>query len=489
LLLAVAESEATMASSSPNELTRLAPGVLHESIATPSDPTQSYALYLPSSFKVTERGSATVAATGARAGEVAPKRAVAHEELLPLLLVFDPRSRGAFAAEIFLPAAERFGWIVASSNNTMSDGPWEPNVRAVNAMVPDLLARLPIDRRRIYATGFSGGAMVAWLLGLQSGQLAGVIAVGGRPPDGIVQGRVQGPPSFALWSAAGSSDFNYRPSLRLDEQAAEAGVAHRFEPFDGVHAWFRADEAERAVSWLEVLAMRDGLRPRDEAWIDATLRSEIERVEAHSAAGDALGALRALRASVETYRGLRDVGVLEAQLRELEGSAATVAAQREDARAVRYETAGLQRLGKALAELRESEPVPPVAKLETLLGLSGLLRDADEEGAIAAGARRVLASMFVQFGFYAMRDFLADESFTRAARSLTLALEIDPDKPGAWYNLACAEARSRRKAAALVALEQAIAKGYADREHLASDPDLESLREEPRYLAVLASLE
>src|SRR5690349_18514215 len=70
-------------------------GKLVENIATRLDPTQSYTLYLPSSYDATKKQ--------------------------PLLLVFDPRQRGTVAANIYKDAAEEFGWILISSNLTRSD--------------------------------------------------------------------------------------------------------------------------------------------------------------------------------------------------------------------------------------------------------------------------------------------------------------------------------------------------------------------------------
>ncbi len=174
----------------------------------------------------------------------------------------------------------------ASSNNTMSDGPWEPNTRAVNAMFPDLMKRLPIDDRRVYATGFSGGAMLSWIVGLRTGQLAGVLSVGGRLPDGL-EDQV---PGFAFWAAAGRTDFNYRPSAELDAIAAKAGVPHRLEYFDGPQTPTPAADARRALGWFEVLAMRDGRRPRDEAFVDAELAVDVRRRGARAAGSRARSA-------------------------------------------------------------------------------------------------------------------------------------------------------------------------------------------------------
>lgn len=139
----------------PTYLGTLAPGSLTSAIPTLSDPTQTWELYLPQGFSPARKW--------------------------PVLILFDPRSRGKVAAELFRAAADEFGWVLASSDNTMSDGPGEPNARAINAMIPDVMKRLPIDERRIYAGGFSGGAVLAWTVGLKGNYLAGVISIGGRP--------------------------------------------------------------------------------------------------------------------------------------------------------------------------------------------------------------------------------------------------------------------------------------------------------------------
>jgi len=90
-----------------------------------------------------------------------------------------PRGRGTAAAEIYTTAAEELGWIVVSSNDTLSDGPVEPNVRAVHALWPEIHTRFRTDPKRIYAAGFSGTVGVAWALGAERQELAGVIGPAG----------------------------------------------------------------------------------------------------------------------------------------------------------------------------------------------------------------------------------------------------------------------------------------------------------------------
>lgn len=68
------------------------------------------------------------------------------------------------------------------------------------------------------------------------------------------------------------------------------------------------------------------------------------------------------------------------------------------------------------------------------------------------------------------------------------AIELDASDPYAHYNLACALALHRQVEAALEALEQAVSHGFRDGAHLAQDPDLENLRDAPRFRTLLDRL-
>src|SRR5262245_45658803 len=68
-----------------------APGTVHASVAVAADSSNSYALYLPSAYTANKSW--------------------------PLLLVFDPFGRGEVSVKLFHEAAEKYGFIVAGSNN------------------------------------------------------------------------------------------------------------------------------------------------------------------------------------------------------------------------------------------------------------------------------------------------------------------------------------------------------------------------------------
>ena len=67
-------------------------------------------------------------------------------------------------------------------------------------------------------------------------------------------------------------------------------------------------------------------------------------------------------------------------------------------------------------------------------------------------------------------------------------IKLRPDAPGPFYNLACAQARLNLKTQALQSLEQAARNGYSDDEHMQTDSDLESLRDDPAFAKLLEAV-
>ena len=60
-----------------------------------------------------------------------------------------------------------------------------------------------------------------------------------------------------------------------------------------------------------------------------------------------------------------------------------------------------------------------------------------------------------------------------------------PDVAWGYYNLACANARTGNIDEAFVQLGAAVDHGWDDPEHLGYDPDMDPLRDDPRYAAIL----
>ena len=77
--------------------------------------------------------------------------------------------------------------------------------------------------------------------------------------------------------------------------------------------------------------------------------------------------------------------------------------------------------------------------------------------------------------------FFASGEYAEAKTRLEQALERHPEAGGLLYNLACAESRLGETDAALAHLERSIEIWPGFREAAAGDPDLEAIRDDPRF--------
>lgn len=411
-------------------------GKLVENIASRADATQTYTLYLPTTYDAMKQQ--------------------------PLLYVFDPRGRGTFAAEIFKDAAEQYGWMIISSNQTRSDDDGAANARALRALMPEM-NRYAINPRRVYAAGFSGTAILACAVGIDSKALAGVIGVGGRLVEPIPPAKF----SFAHYGFAGDSDFNNREMRVIDDMLEKEGKTHRFQQFDGGHQWLPPELARQAVDWMEVLAMKNQLRARDASLIariyaaDITAASALKGVEA----------LRRYREIVRTFDGLHPIDDAVAAIKELENDPALERERKEIAKWDQFEVRFLNDAPKrAPADFRVAE----------------LQRRAKRDGAEGATARRLLEAMYAQTSFYLPRRLMERRDYELAADVLKVAIQIHGDRWPAWYNLAAAQARAGNRRRALESLEKAITLGFTNRDQLLADEDFASLRADTRFQALLA---
>ena len=63
-----------------------------------------------------------------------------------------------------------------------------------------------------------------------------------------------------------------------------------------------------------------------------------------------------------------------------------------------------------------------------------------------------------------------------------------PDDPAVWYNVACMYACMGETERALAYLEKSIGSGTGGREWTKHDPDFDSIRDDPRFQALVAKL-
>jgi dienelactone hydrolase len=414
-------------------------------VACTADATQTYALYVPSNYT--------------------------KEKVWPVIYCFDPGARGLAPVERLKAAAEKFGYIVAGSNNSRN-GPWEANEAAIQAMTRDVAAHLAVDRRRVYVAGLSGGARVAVQLALV-GYAKGVIACSaGFPTQGEgVPPRVP----FPFFGTAGTEDFNYREMKQLDADLDDRSARHRIVIFNGGHEWAPAELLTSAVEWLELQAMRAETRSRDEALIKIAWQTRLAAVPVSGG----LERWRELKSLAVDFKGLADTGEVENQAKKLAGAPEVKAG-------LKTERALIAREGALLEQIEFAVGRNAAAKQKLVAELRAKA-EAAEDSPEGQMVRRVLASYFY-FVREDVRDLFASRDYKRAAEILELAVELRPGQSRTWFDLARARASSRDAAGALAALRRSAEVGFSDAGRAEADPAFEKLKADPSFQEILVTI-
>lgn len=123
------------------------------------------------------------------------------------------------------------------------------------------------------------------------------------------------------------------------------------------------------------------------------------------------------------------------------------------------------------------------ARALVLLGDEGLQALLDA-GVRMEGLDRYTVSVRIHIG----NSYLERGEYEKALAEYDKAKAIEPRNSVVHYNLACTYAEMKQIAKALEALELAVECGYDDVEWMEKDEDLDNLRDEPRYKALVQRL-
>jgi hypothetical protein len=220
-----------------------------------TDDTVSYHMFVPESLKM--------------------------QKAWPVLFVFSPGGGNPGTLKRYIPGAERNAWALVVSVESANSCK-RPSAEVINAMVDDVTERYPIDKKRIYASGHSGGSREAGLLGehMRKRDFAGLLANGA----GVGYGRVyvQSPKS-SIYALCGSNCFN-----RWDMPTSLSRIKCKNKKlviFPGNHDWASAAYMTEGMSTLtgwflkDARSMQDAYAAERKRFVERQLE-EIESLKA-----------------------------------------------------------------------------------------------------------------------------------------------------------------------------------------------------------------
>lgn len=432
-------------------------GEIIERVASTANPEQSYALFLPPGYT--------------------------PEKKWPILYAFDPIGRGLVPVKLFQEAARQFGWIVVGSNNSR-------NGIDTSLIVKDFWAdthqKFSIDERRVYTTGFSGGARVASAVALSyRGAVAGVIAASGGPPPDF---NVAAAKEIEFFGTAGTDDFNFPEMQQLKRRMEEVGVTNRLLVFAGGHEWPSAEICGEAIAWMEVQAMKSGTRAKDDALIDLRLAAKTRAARDYETKKQLYEAYGEYQALITEFSGLRAIDELAFATERLRNSKEVKAAIKSEKDEEQDQAKLSERVRSLIAKLQDAS-IYAETMSELKYVLSDLTKKSEGNKGVADQrvARRVSQSLLVEIyeEAFALKQ---KKNYGLIPAKFELATLIKPKDPRVFYELAGAYARIGNRRRAMAALGQAIERGFSDLVRIEQNEDFATLRDDPGYKKMIAGL-
>jgi dienelactone hydrolase len=429
-------------------------GTIIPKVTCSSDPAESYALYLPSNF------------SGSRKW--------------PILYVFDPFARGQIAAKVVQAAAEKFGYIVAASNNS-KNGPMGGSKEAAIAMWDDTHLKLPVDTHRRYVTGLSGGSRVAASVALSCGDcVAGVIADAAALPTGAEPPRRM---KFAYFAAVGDADFNYAEFAKLRRELDAANARYRIRIFEGSHGWAPAEVWMEALNWMDIQAMASGDMPRGESRITDTLQQTLARANAYLSNHDALAAFREYQSLVRDFSSLADVSAAKAKLTELGKNQAVKTAEKREAAEVEEQHRLVEAPYKQMQKLSTGD-LDADGFSQLLTAVSNLKSKSQRAGPTNLLLRRALSELVV-VAYDSGQTCTQEKNYKSALAFFRLAAAGSSKLGFAHFQRALIYAITSNKRDMLAELRSALSGGYHEPSALDGE-EFQPYRTDEDFQALLA---
>jgi len=434
-------------------------GKITDTIRCKANSKFSYALYLPANYSETSKW--------------------------PVIFVFDPAARGRLGVSGFVEAAAKYGYIVAGSNNSKNQLPWNEISDAVNSMFTDVQQRFSIDSRRIYTSGFSGGSRVASMIALQNNIITGVIACGAGLPN---EAALDNLPSFSYFGIVGNRDMNYMEMYDLGRKLDSLRINSEIRVFEGGHDWPSSNILQEAVEWMEIQAMNKGLKEKNTGFINSRFLIKKQKAEMLWDKGRLIESVLIYGYLIKDFPRNPSATKIKETLDSLKKTAEYSKAVKNFNRNRTLELETQSDLVTILYTQIRAESLPDTVRY-LLANKIRLLKNMEtgkdsSRQVIASRVRMLVSTICYETG----KNLLTVKKYKGATICYQVGVMIDPPNKSMQYQLAKAYAYNNETDKSFVSLEKAIRMGIDSRKLIESEPAFLILKNQKRYVELLKLL-
>lgn len=399
------------------------------------DPSQSYALYIPSK---------------------------GNKEALPAIYFFDPHADGSLPVNKYQALADTYNFILIGSNNSKNGNDWSTTEKIWNTLHNDSRKRLKINTDRLYTCGFSGGAKVASYVALNHNNIKGVIAGGAALPDGTAPRNFK----FSFTAIAGEGDMNMTDLVAITNDFDKTSTPHRIIFFGGKHEWAPENIMNIAFAGLQMDAMREKIIQKDDAFISNYVIASKKRMNDDIAANNLINAERECTLSINMLNGLTE----EVNwFKEKDASLVKSTAYKKELQQQQNLFHTEQILKADYVQQFQQGDMNYWTK--TITDLQTRAKAKTPEGSMY---QRLAA--YLSLAFYSISNQLMNSNQNEAAQYFVQLYKLDdPTNSEAWYFSAVLNARNNNAQAAESDLLKAVENGFNDEERMEQQPEFQSL--------------
>lgn len=264
-------------------------GRVVDSIAVSASQGETFALYLPKSHRPDTPAS--------------------------VVFIFDPAARGAAGVKPFIPAAEKYNYILICSNDS-KNGPYEQNFQVVNRLLNHAFTNFNIHEKGIYTSGFSGGSRLATTIAVLTNSMQGVIGCGAG--FSVNPGHF---PSlnntFSYVGLVGDRDMNYQEMQKAVGWLSSMKIENELFIYEDDHKWPPSEQLVRAFSWLELQAYKKGVKYVDHSVIRSIYTDEFDRAKALEQEGKVSHAVKEYERAIRNFTDYYDLDSIKLKIKAL----------------------------------------------------------------------------------------------------------------------------------------------------------------------------
>jgi dienelactone hydrolase len=414
-----------------------------------NDASQSYAMYLPSSYSL--------------------------NKTYPLIVAFDPQGKGAVPVNLYKELAEKYGYIIVGSNNSKNGIAWEETQIIANKLFNYLGTRLAVDMQRIYLLGFSGGARIANAITLSNGGITGVICCGAASAG---TNNFSPRSNYSFLGVIGNEDFNYVEMRKYDKvELAGHNVKHSLITFNGKHEWPNKTIFNDAFLWLELNQMRKNSTKKNDPLIAKNLANTITQIETLLKKNEEFEAYQLCCKTITFYDGLGDLSYFFSTYKSFQSNKNIDIALRNEEAAWTKE----DKLKTDYAKAFQTEKYTWWEKEITTL-TKKINTEKNSEHVLIY--KRVLNYLSL-VAYMQTNGTLQQNDINSAEHYCKLYILVDPSNNEAYYLMANIRSKQGNTKEAISSLNKAIDNHFTDIIRLQNDPLFQSIKNSKEFEEII----